>query len=256
MSSPHSDNRRHLLRLWAPALLLCGVVGALIVAALASGDSARARTTVFAVLLVGLFLFGSRAFQKRRFARALQSPDPTALLRSIAGPVRRVPHGTLLAAANSATILALYGRFDEAQHELEAVSWRDIPPLIRAHHTLASAAIAYSSGRVTEGLAHAVAAVQEATLDSQFPGAGTSALAFRTYRNLGLALSGRATESTAEELNTAFRQLPLLGQITAAWGLAVIARHQHAAPQQQAMRAFIQARAPHFAPVFRSIDTA
>jgi hypothetical protein len=172
--------------------------------------------------------------------------------RSAAPDVARHPVRRL----DFATINAFYGRFQEAEEALAAVSWQGVPAFIEAQEHVARATIAYARGSLSGGLDHAISAAQLASVDSRFPGAQRSELALRTSRNLGLALSGRATESTEEELRVAFRRLPLLGQINAAWGLAVIAGRKGDTAQQQEMRAFIETRAPHFAPVLRSIDSA
>lgn len=175
----------------------------------------------------------------------LQAPDPTPFLRSFAKSLRRLPNGNHFAAANAATILALYGRTEEAERELEAVQWEDVPPLIQAQASAARAVIAYVNGAITEGLDHAVAATQQGAVDSSAPGASTAELAFRTYRNLGLALAGRTMDATAEELRTALAKLPLVGQILAAWGLAAIARAEGNDAELAAMRSFLAQHAPH-----------
>jgi hypothetical protein len=194
---------------------------------------------------------------KRRLERMYQSPDPAQHIRWMESAIRKSrylnPHGSHAIAGNSATVLALYGRFDEAERALDSVSWDDVPPLIVAQALAARAVIAYARGDVTDGLDHAAAATINSAVDSAMPGAHTSELAFRTYRNLGLALAGRATDTTREELTTALTKLPPLGQILAAWGLAAIAKQHGDAEQLASMRSLIATRAPHFAPVLASI---
>ncbi len=90
-------------------------------------------------------------------------------------------------------------------------------------------------------------------MDVAAPGARTSEIAFRTYRNLGLALSGRATQTTAQELSVAFTSLPLVGQILAAWGLALIARDHGDVAQLEFMQNFIRKHGPYLRPVLESI---
>lgn len=250
------NNRQYVLRLWIPALLLCGFVGTLIIAALTSGDRARSVPVLIGVPFAVVLIVGIRWWQKRRIGRMFQAADPGPALRSFEASLRRMPHGAQFAAAHSGTILALYGRVEEAERAVDSVSWRDVPPLIQAQESVARATIAYVQSSIAEGLDHAVAGLQLASLDLAVPGAQTSELAFRTYRNLGLALSGRATATTAEELRTARTQLPLMGQILAAWGLAVIARNDGDLTELRAMQQFIQQRGPHLTPVLQSIGAA
>lgn len=246
MSTEQGDNRRYLLRLWIPALVGCAVVGTLLLLTLTSGDAARSIPAAIAVAFtVGMF-FGTRWRQKRRIAQMLQTPDPDRFLSSFAKSMKRIPHGSLMAAANSATVLALYGRFEQAEGALSAESWDAAPPLIQAQESAARAVVAYARGTITEGLDYAVAASQQAALNLSAPGARTSDLAYRTYRNLGLALAGRATDTTTQELRTALAQLPLLGQVLAAWGLALIAKSTGASTELREMQAFLKKNAPYF----------
>lgn len=243
------DNRTYLIRLWIPALLGIGFVGFLTIAALTSGEPARMLAPAFGIVVAAL-LFGTQRWRiKRRFTRGLRSEDPTAFLRWFASTTRRVPHGAYFTAAQSATIFALYGRFDDAEKSLASVSWDGVPPLIEAQASAARAILAYARGEISDGLDHAVAATLQGSVESTFPGAATSELAFRTIRNVGLALAGRATATTEQELRTAFTTLPLLGRINAAWGLAAIAKKEGANEEHASMIAFIRQNAPHFGPV-------
>ena len=252
MSNSPNNNRRFLTRLWIPVLLFSAFVVVVMIAALTSGDAARTTPVIVGLAVAAVAIVVSRWFQKHRVARMLLAPDPSPFLRSIAASARRIPHGSLLAAANAATVLALYGRFREAEEALRSVSWQGAPPLIQAQASAARAVLAYVQGAVNEGLDYAVAATQEAPVDVAFPGAAIAELAFRTYRNLGLALGGRATETTAEELRNAMTRLPVLGQILAAWGLAVIARSMGDVAEVNRLRSFIEQQAPHFTPVLES----
>lgn len=251
MSSPNS---RYLLRLWIPVLALAAIVGFLFVAALTSDDLGRSIPAALGITVAAAIIIGTRWLQRRRVSRMLHAADPAEFLRTVAAAANRMPHGAWLAASNAATILALYGRCNEAERSLESVSWGDVPPLVQAQESVARATIAYARGAYTEGLDHAVTATQQGSIDASFPGAQTSELAFRTYRNLGLALTGRATNTTADELRIAMTKLPMLGQLLAAWGLAMIAKTSGAADDLRAMREFIEKRAPHFAPVRTSIS--
>ncbi|HEY0158059.1 MAG TPA: hypothetical protein VGF28_12305 [Thermoanaerobaculia bacterium] len=253
MSDPSSRNRAYVLRLWIPVLLFCTFVGVLVVLALTSGDPARSGGVFVGLVFAALLIAGTRWRQKRRIGAMFRSEDPGPALRAFETSLRRIPHGAHFAAANSATILALYGRTEEGERILEDVVWQGVPPLVQAQEPAARAVIAYVRGAVTEGLDHAVMAGQQAALDPAFPGATTAAVAFRTYRNLGMALAGRATPTTAEELRGALTRLPLLGQILAAWGLALIARGNGDAGELRSMQDFVQQRAPHLEPVLRSI---
>ena len=252
----NKSNRRFLLRIWILAIALCLIVGSMFAVELTSDDAARSRPVALIILVTAVFLMSTRWLQKRRLAKALQSPDPNTYLRSVSGSLRRIPHGSQMAAASSATILALYGRHEEAEASLQSVDWHGLPPLIQAQGNLARAAIAYTHGDLEKGLAHADAAAQLAFVDTPFPGSQTSELAIRTYRNLGLALFDRTTDSTEHELRTARTRLPLLGKLSAAWGLSVIAKRNGNSPEYQAMRMFIESTAPHFTPVLQSISDA
>lgn len=249
MSTPHSENRRYLLRLWIPALAGSALVATLVLAGLRSRDVYRILPVLVAVLLAVIVIFAARWRQKRRIILMLRSSDPDRFLRSFAATLRRMPHGPMLAAANSATVLALYGRHSDAEAALAAVSWTGLPPLIHAQESAARAVIAYARGAVSEGIDQAVVASQRSSIDNAAPGARTSELAYRTYRNLGLALAGRATETTADELRVAFAELPLLGKLLAAWGLAALAKRTGDESRLAELQDFIRANAPHFAPV-------
>src|SRR5262245_7282648 len=220
--------------------------------ALASGDPARSVPLAFGIAVAAVVFVVTRVKQKRQFARMLRSADPLPLLHSFGASLRRMPHGSFVFAANTATVLALYGRFDDAERALAAVSWADVPPFIQAQESAARATLAYARGSISEGLDHAVAATQQASLNVATPGARTSELAFRTYRNLGHALSGRETDTTSLELHAAFAQLPLLGRLIAAWGLAVIAKSRNSSSELQQMHLFIKTTAPHCSALLRS----
>jgi hypothetical protein len=244
MAEP-SPNRSYVIRLWATTLVMCGFLGAITIAALLSGDPIRVAIAIAAITLTPVLIFGGRWSRKRRLARLLRSADPLPALRAAAASARRIPHGPLFAASSTATVLALYGRFEEAERELSSVSWDAAPPFVQAQGSAARAVVAYARGEVEDGLDHAVTATQQAMLDIDVPGAKTSELALRTYRNLGLALAGRATETTERELRTAFAQLPHVGRVLAAWGLAAIARSNGSRAELEAMQSFIRETAPH-----------
>jgi len=252
MATSRPKNRSYLLRLWIRAVLLCSFVAVLVILALTSGDPGRAIPVAASIGVAAVMLVMVRRHQKARIARMLQAADPNASLQSFATSVRRIPHGSLFAASNSATILALYGRVTDAEHALQSVSWDGLPPVVDAQRSAACAVIAYARGAINEGLDHAVTAAQLASLDMSVPGARTSEVAFRTYRNLGLALSGRATDTTAQELRVALAKLPLVGQLLAAWGLAIIAKGNGNMSELRAMQALIKKQAPFFAPVIES----
>src|SRR5260221_2704157 len=248
MSTPQDENRSYLLRLWIPALVLGGLIGVLILAALTSGEPTRTVPIAVGVVITVIMFISTLSRKKRQIARMLQVPAPDWFLRSSAASMVRIPHGAFFAAANSATILALYGSFEEAERALEGLAWETSPPLVQAQGSAAHAVVAYARGAITDGLDYAVVAGHQAVLDVAAPGARTSELAFRLYRNLGLALAGRATDTTREELRRALAQLPLLGQILAAWGLAADARNNGAVSELETMQAFIKRNAPHFSP--------
>lgn len=252
MSSAQSDNRRFILRLWLPVVFGAGLLAIMMLAALTAGDLRRTLPVILGVAVAVMLVVRGRSGQKRRVERMLQEPDPAPFLRSFEASTRRMPHGVHLAAANSATILALYGRVEDAERSLKSVSWQTVPPFIQAQGSAARAAIAYARGAALEGLDHAATATQQASLNSAVPGARASELAFRTYRNLGLALSGRATNTTIQELNDARARLPLVGQVLAVWGLAAIAKNTNDTAQLQAMQQFIVANGPHLTAVVES----
>jgi hypothetical protein len=249
MSNSRKKNDRYLARLWLVVIVCIAFFGIIFLAALTSGDPKRVVPVVVGTTAAVIVLGGLHYYQKRLVARMLRAEDPRTFLASFARATHRVPHGSLLAAANSATILALYGRLAEAEETLESVSWHHAPPIIQAQESTARAAIAYVKGNAAEGLEHAVAATSLASLNPAAPGARTAELAFRTYRNVGMALASRDTEITVEELRLAFVKLPLVGQILSAWALAVIARRQGADVERLRMETFLTKNAPHFAPL-------
>lgn len=240
-----NDNRQYILRLWIAPMILCLMLGALFVAALISGDVTRMVPAIVGLVFATALIVGARWYKKRRLARMLQSADPRPFLYSFAKSARQGPSGAQMAAANTATVLALYGYDDEAERALESVSWSNSVPLIQAQRTAARAVIAYAKGLPAEGLDHAVAAMAEASLDAAVPGARMSELALRTYRNVGMALCDRSNDRIVEELREAHARLPLLGQILAAWGLAVSAEKRGDPIEYETMRSFIERHAPY-----------
>ena len=253
MSTSQLRNRRLLIGLWIPVVGSCALLATLVVLALTSDDPSRVVPVALGLTVSSVLIAVVRQRQKRRVARLLQAADPTPLLRSFAAAARRAPYGEFFAAANSATILALYGRCDEAEQSLAPLAWQSSPPFIQAQEAAARAVIAYVRGTLTEGLDFAVTASEQGVVDSVAPGSQTAELAFRTYRNVGLALSGRATSSAADELRGAHARLPLIGQVLAAWGLAAIARRDGNGEELQSMQRFLTERAPYCEPVLRSV---
>ncbi len=253
MPSPGDRNGRYLLTLWAPVLLL-GIVLVIVVPRSLRSRKPEDAVPVAAVgIAFGIVLY-QRAATKRNVATALRSPDPNAFCDLANRNVGAMPHGAQLAAANVARINALYGRFEEAESALSSVSWDDCPPIILAQQSLARAVLAYARGDLGAGRTHSVRAIEEGEVPDLAPGATKSAMAFRMHRNLGLALEGRATDTTEEELEAAHRDLPLLGQILAAWGLAALANTHGKTARLRELRAFLEATAPHFKPIHRSLD--
>src|SRR5947199_10690645 len=116
MATSQAENRSYLLRLWIPAVLLCSFVAVLVILALTSGDAGRAIPVAVGIGVAAIMLVAIRRHQKARIARMLQASDPDPSLHSFATSVRRIPHGSLFAASNSAIILALYGRVDDPAH--------------------------------------------------------------------------------------------------------------------------------------------
>jgi hypothetical protein len=251
-----SSNQRFILRLWIPALLVSFIVGALLLSALTSGQPARYLSASIGLTAVVVFVLVIRSMSARRIARMLASPDPDKLLASMARSMNRVPHGSLFAASSSAIVLALHDRVDDAERELDSQSWTAVPDLVLAQQTGARAVIAYASGNVAAGLHHASDALEQSLVASHAPGAKTSKLGFQTYRNLGLALSGKLDEESHGQLRTAFQGLPLIGRVLAAWGLAANAKRHGSATEYDTMRAFVSSHAPHCRAITHSLDAA
>ena len=256
MTVPGKANFRYIARLWLPALLFGVFLIIILGAALTSGDPSRYIPAIFGIVAAAVMLISIRGIQRRKITRMLQSPDPKPMLESFRSSMRRIPNGALFGAANSATIFAFYGRFEEAEDSLNSVTWEGVPPFVHAQRSVARAAIAYAKDHVAEGMDNSIAAITEASIAAAVPGSKTSDLAFRTYRNLGLALSGGDSDTTSRELLDAFGKLPLIGKIVAAWALAVISRRNGDVKQFEMMRTFVHARAPHFRPILQSIGDA
>jgi hypothetical protein len=159
-----------------------------------------------------------------------------------------------MATANVATVTALYGEVDEADRSLRAISWDGCPPLVEAQRSAARAVIAYVRGDYGGGRSHAIRAAMEADTPEGFPGAATSALAVRMHEALGRALSGTTNDESLRVLELAREKLPPLGKVLAAWGLAAIAKREEEAAHLAEQIAFLRAHAPHFAPVFASLE--
>lgn len=240
MGAPQ-ENRAYALRLWFAVVPFGAFVAYILIDALL--DPARRGIALVAIVVGAVVIALMRRGAHGRLEKILLAEDPRPLLQSFE------PAGT----ANAALILALFGAPDEGEQKLDAASWDGAPPIVRAQESAARAVIAYVRGEFEEGLDHAVAAAQLGEIDGKFPGGERSELALRTFRNLGLALSGRATATTAEELRAAHAKLPLVGQLLAAWGLAAIAKRESEVAELATMRTFIEKRAPHFAPVLASI---
>jgi hypothetical protein len=254
MLIPGTDDRGNLVRHWVPLLFLGGGIGVGIGIVLAWGDLRRIVPIVAGYLGAGIWLLWALSLEKRRMARLFHASTPEPLFRSLARSVDRIAYGPQCTAAGTAAILALYGRVDEATRQLEeSVSWRGAPPVIQAQKSVARALIAYVRGSVEEGLGHAATAVRHAAVDRDTRENRTATLALRTYENLGVALAGRATNATRDELRKAFARLPLLGRILAAWGLATSAQASGDATELRTMQQFLERNAPHLAPILASV---
>lgn len=254
MADSTTRNRWFLLGLWLPVVLLSAFLLLMAVAAWRSGGLRYFVLVPVCLGALAVAVVVVRRRQARRLAGLLKQPDPWPAVRSTKALLSRLPqHGQHMAAASAAKVLALYGQVTEAQRELESVDWTGVPPLIEAQRSSARALIAYVSGDVAAGLDFATTALDMAKTPSAAPGAAGSDLAFRTCRNLGLALSGQEDDKVLDDLQTARQRLPLLGRILATWALAAAAKrrgdHRHLA----ALRSFLQESAPSFRPVFRSI---
>lgn len=255
VAEPSARNRWFLLGLWLPAILLGGLLLLMAAAAWRSGGLRYLLMVLVFLGALAVALFGVRRGQASRFARLLKQPDPLPVVHFTKAQLSRLPqHGQYLAAANAAEILALYGRADEARHELESVAWIGTPPLIGAHRCSAVALIAYVSGDVAAGIESATTALDMAQVSPAVPGSARGVLAFRTLHNLGLALSGQEDEGAADDLQAARQRLPLLGRILATWALAAVAKRRGELAHLAACRDSLQESAPFFRPVFRSID--
>src|SRR5258707_220117 len=82
MSTPQDENRSYLLRLWIPALVLGGLIGVLILAALTSGEPTRTVPIAVGVVITVIMFISTRSRKKRQIARMLQVPAPDWFVRS------------------------------------------------------------------------------------------------------------------------------------------------------------------------------
>lgn len=254
MTSPRDTNRRLLLLLWAP---LAVIVAGWIVHFARLAEGGEIGTLFSSVLLVpavvGLMLYVRRKKEKQ-LAVALLAPTPAAFRELAFGNGGTIPYGLQMATANVATVTALYGDVEEADRSLRSISWDGCPPMVDAQRSVARAVIAYARGDYGGGRSHAIRAAMEADVPEGFPGASTSALAVRMHEALGRALSGTMNDESRRVLELAREKLPLLGKVLAAWGLAAIAKREENEAHLAEQVTFLRAHAPHFAPVFASLE--
>lgn len=251
--SAQSRNDRYFLKQWLIIAFFLAIVVGLCARDINRGDQGMLLAAAGLVLLLGGAVAWGLIVPKRRLAKALQAPDPAAYLTGLAKSLNRMPHGTYLAAAETATLLALYGRTHQAEAALSQLPAEAVPPFFQSMEPRARAFIAYAEGRYQEGLAFAELALSQGVVSGRLPGSGISSLASRTCRNLGLALLGEETPATMGELREARSRLPLTGQLIAAWGLAAAAKRAGHSTEFLAMRQFIQSAAPHFSPVLKNL---
>lgn len=116
------------------ALLLTGIIGNLV-----RGNYIVLPLLGGAILVAVGFVWLSRLRVRYMFRDA----TPERLINHYHSSVRRIPHANAVAAYLSALAASVYGRFDLARQELEAVNWDETPAAYRGHrlHVLAMMAL-------------------------------------------------------------------------------------------------------------------
>lgn len=124
------------------ALMITGVAGNV-----AHGNYTAIPIIFSALALVAFVVWFSIWFNRRRIRLMFQDPTPDRLIAHYhatvlhAGP-RRIPHSDAAAAYLSALAATIYGQFDRARQELDAIDWEQRPAMYRGHRAHILAVIA------------------------------------------------------------------------------------------------------------------
>jgi hypothetical protein len=145
------------------AVMLTGVIGNLV-----QGNYAALPLVMLAlVLAAGVIWFGVRINQ-RRIQIMFRKPTPDQLIEHyhatlLQARARKIPNADAVAAHLSALAATVYGQFDRAREELDAVDWSKAPAMYQGHrlHMMALIALLESQDRATAlRLAHEAEALE------------------------------------------------------------------------------------------------
>jgi hypothetical protein len=120
------------------ALMIAGVAGNVV------HGNYKAVPLVFSALALAVFaIWFGIWFNQRRTRLMFRDPAPDRLIAHYHATVRRIQNADAAAAYLSALAAAVYGQFDRAREELDAVDWEKAPAMYRGHrlHVLALIAL-------------------------------------------------------------------------------------------------------------------
>ena len=241
-----NSNTRHLVGLWAGAVLIMVWVAFDLGSALLQGQTWEVGLSIaFTAVIVMVIKWRGG---DRQIRRLLQSDSPEDLVPFYKRTIRTglVPDGDALLAQACAVAYTLYADYPAARAALQSVNWDHRPPLIRSSGQSVEALLCYFETRqYKQGLELARSAQKAGGVSGLFPGARASAAAFESLVEIGEVLSGCSTGSTVGSLERKMKVLPTLGRLLVAWGLANAYRKNGDDAKAETMLAYIREIAPH-----------
>jgi hypothetical protein len=257
VSDARSDNRNHLLRLYAlPVAVLCVILAGVFVA-VRRGAGPMPLYWIFGIFVLSYgYVRFARARAARRFTRLLRetTPDPMLAYTRAIFSRGRAPNVELMLANSLAIQRALYGQFGRALDELDLCDWSAAPAMYRASMLQTRALVHYlSRDDVAAGLRAAEEALALANVPRLAPGAERTLRASQLYVDIGRVLCEGATAQLAAELdaNAAAATLPF-DQAIGWWACALAQASLGNETRVAELRSAIAGLAPHCEPLQRT----
>jgi hypothetical protein len=215
-------NSKHLLRLWAIALLFGGVVLGGLVFGTISGLRRGDYTPVIAVT-AGLAFAGFTVLRSRRKKLSLfKETTPDRAIASYHSSMRRIPNAKGMVAYSSAFAAVLYGQFDRAREELASVNWSTLPPMYQGFEVYTHSLLAiFERHDYSRALNLAEEARDLCDVSHKFPGVRKSRAALDANVAVCELLMGKNSSELLGSLDRATKELPGVSPAIPAWALAV-----------------------------------
>lgn len=229
---------------------LMGIAAALFTAVMVIGLAGNmARGSYLALPIVGGVLVlallagwvGIWANQ-RRVQMMFRKPTPDQLIENyhasmLKARARRIPHAEEACAWLSGLAAAMYGQFDRAREELNAVDWDQATAAYRADRDCVLALAALLETRDREAALRILSGAEGATPTNQPPG-----LLWTALRVAAGEADGAAIERAQKGAERAPGAIPAL----CAWGMALECQRRGQSKEAKHYIALIRKAAPHF----------